>query len=135
MGQPLIVDTSIIVTMERRGQAFTEALPAEADVALPAIVVAEYRAGIEREVDPDRAVRRFAWLASILSQAVVLDYSATTAEYHARLLAYTRQQGTPRVPHDLIIAAHAAETGRAIVTLDRKARFADLPGVTVADVG
>jgi predicted nucleic acid-binding protein len=34
---------------------------------------------------------------------------------------------------DLIIAAHAAETGRAVVTRDVKARFDNLPGVTVID--
>lgn len=135
MGQRLIVDTSVIVSAERRGQASADALPADANAAVPAIVLAEYRTGIEREVDADRAARRSAWLAAILSQAEVLDYTASTAEHHARLLAYTQKQGTPRGPHDLIIAAHAAETGRAIVTLDRKARFAGLPGVAVADIG
>jgi hypothetical protein len=30
---------------------------------------------------------------------------------------------------DLVIAAHAAETGRTVVSKDAKARFNDLPGV------
>jgi predicted nucleic acid-binding protein len=51
----------------------------------------------------------------------------------AGLLAHVRRTGTPRGAHDLIIAAHAAETGRTIVSRDAKARFGDLPGVTAID--
>jgi tRNA(fMet)-specific endonuclease VapC len=40
-----------------------------------------------------------------------------------------RKSGTPRRAHDLVIAAHAAETGRTVVSKDAKARFNDLPGV------
>jgi len=40
-----------------------------------------------------------------------------------------RKTGTPRSDHDLIIAAHAAESGRTLVSLDDKARFSDLPRV------
>jgi len=40
---------------------------------------------------------------------------------------------TPRGAHDLIIAAHAAESGRLVLTRDDKARFGDLPGVTAID--
>jgi len=64
----------------------------------------------------------------------VLDYTATTAAHHGRLLAHVRRSGTPRGAHDLIIAAHAAETGRTVLSRDVKARFIDLPGVTAIDV-
>ena len=37
------------------------------------------------------------------------------------------------VAHDLIIAAHAAQTGRTVLTFNAKARFADLPGVSATD--
>jgi predicted nucleic acid-binding protein len=135
MGQRLIADTSVLIRMERQGQAVTTILPADAELALPAIVLAEYRAGIERDTLPARAARRLAWLGAVLSQAEVLPYTAETASHHAKLLAHTQTHGTARGPHDLIIAAHAAETGRQIVTLDRKARFTDLPGVVAADLG
>ena len=35
--------------------------------------------------------------------------------------------------HDLIIAAHAAQTDRVVLAFDAKARFADLPGVHAID--
>jgi predicted nucleic acid-binding protein len=50
------------------------------------------------------------------------------------LLAHVRKSGTPRGAHDLIIAAHAAETGRTVASRDVKARFNDLPGVAAIDV-
>ena len=34
---------------------------------------------------------------------------------------------------DLIIAAHAAQTGRTILSRDAKARFGELPGVSAID--
>jgi tRNA(fMet)-specific endonuclease VapC len=40
----------------------------------------------------------------------VLDYTETTTAHHGRLLAQVRKTGTARSAHDLIIAAHAAET-------------------------
>ncbi len=51
------------------------------------------------------------------------------ASHHARLLAHTRRGGVPRQAHDLIIAAHAAQTGRTVVSRDATARFGNLPGV------
>jgi len=44
-----------------------------------------------------------------------------------------RRSGAPRAAHDLIIAAHGAETGRIILTRDAKARFRELPGVSALD--
>ncbi|SBW26104.1 hypothetical protein FDG2_4784 [Candidatus Protofrankia californiensis] len=43
--------------------------------------------------------------------------------------AASRRIGRRHGAHDLIIAAHAAETGKIIFGRDAKARFADLPGV------
>jgi len=57
-----------------------------------------------------------------------------TADHHGRLLAHVRRSGSPRGAHDLILAAHAAETGRMILSRDAKARFGDLPGVSSIDV-
>lgn len=63
----------------------------------------------------------------------VLPYTRSTAAQHALLLDYVRPSGKARGAHDLVIAAHALQTGRRIVSADLKARFADLPGVKVAD--
>jgi tRNA(fMet)-specific endonuclease VapC len=72
-------------------------------------------------------------ILAITSVIDVLDYTAITAAQHGQLLAHVRKSGTPRGAHDLIIAAHAAETGRTVVSRDARARFSDLPGVTAID--
>jgi len=38
-----------------------------------------------------------------------------------------------RGAHDLIIAAHALQTERTVLTFGAKARFGDLPGVSAID--
>ncbi len=63
----------------------------------------------------------------------VLEYTQVTAGRHARLIAHARRSGPPRGAHDLIIAAHAAQTGRVLVSRDSSARFGDLPGVTAEE--
>jgi predicted nucleic acid-binding protein len=95
--------------------------------------VAEYRVGIELADTPERAAERERALAAITSVIEVMDYTAATAAHHGRLLAHVRRAGTTRGAHDLIIAAHAAETGRTVVSKDVKARFNDVPGVTAID--
>ena len=82
---------------------------------------------------PERGAARARALATITSVIDVLDYTPVTAAHHARLLAHVRRSGRPRGAHDLIIAAPAAETGRLLLTRDAKARFSDLPGITVLD--
>jgi tRNA(fMet)-specific endonuclease VapC len=66
-----------------------------------------------------------------MGRRLILDTNA--AAHHARLLAHVRRSGSPRGARDLIIAAHAAETGRLVLTRDAKARFGDLPGITAID--
>ncbi|HET6191989.1 MAG TPA: PIN domain-containing protein [Trebonia sp.] len=128
MGRRLILDTNVLIAYER-GTINRAALDDD-ELAIASVSVAEYRVGIELADTPERAERARA-LAAITSVIDVLDYTAITAAQHGQLLAHVRKSGTPRRAHDLIIAAHAAETGRTVVSRDAKARFSDLPGITV----
>jgi predicted nucleic acid-binding protein len=131
VGRRLILDTNILIAYER-GTIDRAALDND-ELAIASVSVAEYRVGIELADTPERAAERARALTTITSVIDVLDYTATTAARHGRLLAHVRRSGTPRGAHDLIIAAHAAETGRTVVSRDVKARFNDLPGVTAID--
>jgi predicted nucleic acid-binding protein len=124
----LIVDTSVLIAYER-SQIERTAFDDD-DLAIAAVTVAEYRVGIELAATVAQAADRARALAAITSVLEVLDYTPTTAAHHARLLAHVRRSGTPRGAHDLIIAGHALETGRTVVSLDSKAKFDDLPGVS-----
>jgi tRNA(fMet)-specific endonuclease VapC len=131
MGRRLILDTNSLIAYER-GTIDRAALD-EDELAVASISIAEYRTGIELADTPERAAERARALATITSVIEVLDYTPTTAAHHARLLAHVRRSGSPRGAHDLIIAAHAIETGRLVLSRDAKARFGDLPGVTAID--
>lgn len=127
MARRLILDTNLLIEYER-GSLDREALDDD-QIAVAAITVAEFRVSIELAESPRRAAERARILAVLLSAVDVLDYTETTAAHHAQLLAAVRRSGMPRGAHDLIIAAHAAETGRTILSRDATARFGSLPGV------
>lgn len=128
MGRRLILDTNVLIAYER-GTVDRAALDGD-DLAIAAVSVAEYRVGIELADTPERAADRARALVAITSSVDVLDYGEVTAAYHARLIAHARRVGKPRGAHDLIIAAHALQSDRIILSFDANARFADLPGVT-----
>lgn len=128
MGRRLILDTNVLIAYER-GTINRTALDAD-ELAIAAVSVAEYRVGIELADTPGRAADRARALVAITSAVDVLEYTEATAAYHAKLLAHARRTGTPRGAHDLIVAAHAMQTDRIVLTFDAKARFGDLPGVS-----
>jgi predicted nucleic acid-binding protein len=131
VGRRLILDTNVLIAYER--EEIDRAALDDDELAIAAVSVAEYRVGIELADTAARAADRARALAAITSVVDVLDYTESTAVQHARLIAYVRQTGTPRGAHDLVIAAHAAQTGRTILSYDAKARFADLPGVLAVE--
>jgi len=130
VGRRLILDTNVLIAYERG--TLDRTLLDDDELAIAAVTVAEYRVGIELADTVARAADRARALAAIVSAVDVLDYTDATAAHHARLIAHARRAGTPRGAHDLIIAAHAAETGRIILSRDAKARFGDLPDVLAA---
>ena len=129
MGRRLILDTNVLIAYER-GTIDRTALRDD-ELSIAAITLAEYRVGIEMADTVERAATRSRWLDVILSEVEVLEYTRRTADHHARLIAHIRRTGQPRGAHDVIIAAHAAESGRTVVSRDAKARFSDLPGVII----
>jgi len=131
VGRRLILDTNVLIAYER-GTIDRTALDDD-ELAIAAVSVAEYRVGIELADTPARAADRARALVAIISAVEVLDYTEITAASHARLIAHARRAGKPRGAHDLIIAAHAVQTDRTVLTFDAKARFADLPGVSAAE--
>jgi tRNA(fMet)-specific endonuclease VapC len=128
VGRRLILDTNVLIAYERG--TIDRAARAEDDLAVAAVSIAEMPVGIELADTPGSAADRACALVAITSAVDVLDYTEATAACHARLIACTRRAGKPRSVHDLIIAAHALQTERIILTFDANARFGDLPGLS-----
>nr|WP_221308842.1 PIN domain-containing protein [Nocardiopsis mwathae] len=127
----MILDTDCLIAFER-GTIDRSELDDD-ELAIASITVAEFRVGIEMAATAEQAARRARILTAVISVVEVLDYTDVTAAHHAALIAHTRRSGQPRGAHDLIIAAHAAETGRPVLSRGAKARFGDLPGVQALD--
>jgi tRNA(fMet)-specific endonuclease VapC len=129
VGQRLILDTGVLIAVERGRLQLDSVLAAEDDVVIAAISIAEYTTGVLlADTENKRATRR-AFLDELLQVTPVEDYTPSVAEHHATLLAHIRGTGQPRA-HDLIIAATAISTDRTVITTDTRARFGDLPQVT-----
>jgi tRNA(fMet)-specific endonuclease VapC len=125
----LILDTTVLVHAERGGSWIDEMVDDDDDVALAAITVAELLVGVEL-ADRRRKPAREAFVTDLLATVPVEEYDVDVARAHARLLAHVRRSGRPRGAHDLVIAATAVATNRAVVTADAVG-FGDLPDVVV----
>ena len=125
----LIVDTSVLVAIERGRAKAHDYIAADDDPAIAAITGAELLVGVERADAPRRADRS-RLVEAILAEFPVETYDLDVAREHARLLAHTHRTGRPRRAFDLIIAATALARDREVVTTDARG-FADLPGVRV----
>lgn len=134
MSRRLILDTGILIALERGKLAVDQLLGEDDDVAIAAVTVAELLVGVEL-ADQDRRQPRQDLVDDLLSAMPIEPYGHGTARAHARLLAHVKRAGRPRGAHDLIIAATAVATGRSVLTLDSAAQWTDLPEVTAVAVG
>ncbi|MGH9247785.1 MAG: PIN domain-containing protein [Acidimicrobiales bacterium] len=125
----LLLDTTFLIDADRSGGALDEVIADEDDVAIAAITIAELRVGALLGTGGGAAARQ-AFVEDVLAAIPVIAYDVAVAEAHARLLVEVRRQGTPRGAHDLLIAATARASRRAVVTADASA-FADLPDLDV----
>lgn len=125
----LLFDTTFLIDAERSATELDDAVGDDDEVAIAAITAAELRVGVLLSAGRKRAAR-LAFLEDVLAVIPVLDYDRAVANAHAELLVHVRDQGRPRGAHDLIIAATARASYRAVVSADEGA-FSDLPGVQV----
>lgn len=125
----LLLDTTFLVDAERTGDALDVVIADDDDVAIAAITVAELRVGAMLATGRVRRART-AFVDDVLAVVPVVVYDVGVAAVHAELLVEVRRQGKPRGAHDLLIAATAKASRRAVVTADATA-FTDLPGLEV----
>lgn len=124
-----MLDTTFLIDADRAGGVLDEAIADDDDVAIAAVTVAELRVGALLAMGRAAAARA-AFVDDVVAVIPVIAYDHAVAEVHARLLVEVRRRGRPRGAHDLLIAATAAATERAVLTADATA-FADLTDVDV----
>jgi predicted nucleic acid-binding protein len=124
----LIVDTGILIAAERGRLDLTGILLDDDDAVISAVTLAELLTGVELASDSARSRRR-TYVTQLLELLPVEPYGADVAGHHAVLLAEVQRSGRRRGEHDLIVAATARATSRAVLTTDHTARFGELSGV------
>jgi tRNA(fMet)-specific endonuclease VapC len=127
----LILDTGILIALDRRKLTFADIVNHGDDVTVSTVAVAEFLAGAHLSSTSEQRARHRAFISRILGSVPVDDYTLAVAEKHAELMAHVRRIGYPRGALDLVIAATALTTNRTLVTTDAKARFEELPGLSV----
>lgn len=126
----IVLDAGVLVAVERGRLVVGDLVNEQDDLAVPAIVVAEFLVGVRLAATDRQRVRRQEFLDGLLDAVPVVDYTTAVAECHAELMVHARATGLPRGAHDLIVAATALATNSTVLTTDAKACFAELPGVS-----
>jgi tRNA(fMet)-specific endonuclease VapC len=126
----LIVDTGVLVEVERGQRELDDVVADDDDTAIAAITLAELEVGVRLAATDAQGRLRRAFVNTVLGAVTVIAYDERATTHHADLLVHTRRTGRPRGAHDLMVAATAMATGRTLLTMDGRA-FADLPGLSV----
>lgn len=114
----ILLDTSVLILAERQGSTIRSALPAEAEVGLSVVSVAEYWKGVERAETATRRQRRVDFYDRALARLTQIDVDVPIALMSARLWADLERRGSILGAFDLLIAATALTLGWALATAD-----------------
>ncbi|HEY7856441.1 MAG TPA: PIN domain-containing protein [Terriglobales bacterium] len=132
----LILDTSILIQSERRGEGVEDILRGmraangEIDVALSAITAVELTHGIYRaRTDADRA-RRNNFVEGVFHDIIVYPLTLGIAQLAGRIEGEQAAKGISIAVEDLLIGATALHLGFAVATLNLK-HFHAIPGLAV----
>jgi len=107
----LLLDTSVLIGVERDGFDLDELIDAADEPAIAAITIAELGVGLEIASDKRKSARR-QFLDEVVATLPIIGYDVDVARAHTALLVAVRTRGMPRGAHDLIIAATARATAR-----------------------
>jgi tRNA(fMet)-specific endonuclease VapC len=112
----LILDTNALSGVADGEAGVVEQLTKATQVAIPAIVLGEYRFGIalsRRRSEYER------WLTDVLRVCDVLDVGEVTSAQYAELRLELKRAGTPIPTNDLWIAALCRQHALPILSRDR----------------
>lgn len=112
----LVMDTSALVALERRGAvtAWLEVV-GEEPVAIPAAAYAEILAGVYLADTPERAARRRGQIGELVARVPVVDFNPAIAERWAELFAVQAKRGRVIPANDLAVAATALHLGFGVL--------------------
>ncbi len=132
----IVVDTSVLVTAERRKHSSAEifaqlqAIFGNAEIVLSAVTVAELAHGIERAEPETRRHQRQAFLDDLLADLQIYPVTTEIALRAGRISGQLARQGLVVPFEDLLIGVTALHNNFELVT-ENVSHFGKIPGLPV----
>lgn len=128
----VLIDTSVLVNAERRGQSLDQAI-GDQDRAISVITASELLHGVHRAQTGAVRARRSAFVEHVISAIEPLPVTTAIARAHAEVWAELENDGNLIGAHDLWIAATALSRGMDVATANPR-DFERVPGLNVVPV-
>jgi tRNA(fMet)-specific endonuclease VapC len=112
----MIVDTNALSAAADDDHAVVTILARAEQMAIPVIVLGEYRHGIAQSRNRSSYEN---WLTALLNDCVVLDIGEPTTHYYAEIALELKQKGKPIPTNDVWIAALCRQHGLPLLSRDR----------------
>jgi len=120
----VILDSNGVSALAEGESALESILRKANRVAIPVIVVGEYRYGISRSREQKRYEE---WLTEYLPKFLILDIDERTTVPYAAIRSELKRAGTPIPSNDVWIAALCRQHSLPLLTRDR--HFDAVPGI------
>lgn len=120
----MILDTNGMSALAEGESALESILRKANRVAIPVIVLGEYRYGISRSREQKRYEE---WLTEYLPKFLILDIDERTTVPYAAIRSELKRAGTPIPSNDVWIAALCRQHSLPLLTRDR--HFDAVPGI------
>jgi tRNA(fMet)-specific endonuclease VapC len=124
----MILDTNGLSAVADGDPALEPILRKAADLAVPVVVLGEYRYGIQQSRDRRRYEQ---WLTEYLRNYRILDIDDQTAHSYAVLRSELKRAGTPIPSNDVWIAALCRQ--HSLPLLSRNRHFDSVRGIRRVD--
>jgi predicted nucleic acid-binding protein len=112
----MILDTNALSAAADDDPGVVAILARSDQVAIPVIVLGEYRYGIAQS--RHRASYE-SWLTGLLNDCLVLDINEPTTRYYAEITLELKRKGKPIPTNDIWIAALCRQHSRSLLSRDR----------------
>jgi tRNA(fMet)-specific endonuclease VapC len=112
----MIIDTNALSAAADDDPAVIGILADADQLAIPVIVLGEYRYGIARSRNRARYEN---WLTGLLQDCFVLDINEPTTQYYAEITLELKRKGKPIPTNDLWIAALCRQHSLPLLSRDR----------------
>jgi tRNA(fMet)-specific endonuclease VapC len=112
----VILDTNALSAIADGDLALEPILRKATEVAVPVIVLGEYRYGIQQSRDRQRYEQ---WLTESIRNCRILDVDEATASFYATIRSELKKAGTPIPSNDAWIAALCRQHSLCLLSRDR----------------